>query len=229
MANYLGIERRRIQVVPLGISFDGHARREGGDPEPFTVGYLGRVAPEKGLHVLAEAYHRLVSRAGLPPSRLWAAGYLAPEHRPYLASVQQQMEGWGLSGRFRYHGELDRSAKLAFLRELSVLSVPGAYADPKGLFLLEAMASGVPIVHPRRGAAVEIVEATGGGVLVAPDNPDALAEGILALWNDPDKRRACGAQGYDGVRTHYSATQMRDRALKIYQSLLTSSDSLGGR
>ena len=86
----------------------------------------------------------------------------------YLAGIERQMADWGLSAHFRYHGELDRGAKLAYLRELSVLSVPGAYADPKGLFLLEAMASGVPIVQPRRGAATEIVETTGGGILVAP-------------------------------------------------------------
>ena len=100
MAGYLGIDRNRIQVVPLGISLDGHAKRAGGDPEPFTIGYLGRIAPEKGLHVLCEAYRRLVSRgAALPPSRLWAAGYLGPEHRAYLAGIEQRMEEWGLAAR----------------------------------------------------------------------------------------------------------------------------------
>jgi len=221
MAGYLRIDRARIEVVPLGINLDGHARRAGGDPEPFTIGYLGRIAPEKGLHLLCEAYHRLVSRgSATPPTRLWAAGYLGPEHRPYLAGIQQQMNDWGLSPQFRYHGELDRSAKLDYLRELSVLSVPGAYADPKGLFLLEAMASGVPIVQPRRGAATEIVETTGGGILVAPDDPDALAEGLLDLLARPEQRRTLLERGYDGVRAHYTAALMRDRALEVYQSLL---------
>jgi glycosyltransferase involved in cell wall biosynthesis len=221
MAGYLGLDRNRIQVVPLGINLDGHAKRAGGDPEPFTIGYLGRIAPEKGLHVLCEAYRRLASRGeALPPSRLWAAGYLGPEHRAYLAAIQQRMEEWGLAARFRYHGELDRPAKLAFLRDLSVLSVPGDYEDPKGLFLLESMASGVPIVQPRRGAATEIVETTGGGVLVAPGDPDALAEGLAGLLTNPARRRALGDRGFDGVRAHYSAGGMRDRALDVYRSLV---------
>jgi glycosyltransferase involved in cell wall biosynthesis len=229
MAGYLGIDRSRIQVVPLGINLDGHAKRAGGDPDPFTIGYLGRIVPEKGLHILCEAYHRLVSRgAGLPPSRVWAAGYLGPEHRSYLAGVQKQMNDWGLAGQFQYHGELDRSAKLAYLRELSVLSVPGAYANPKGQFLLEAMASGVPIVQPRRGAATEIVETSGGGILIAPEDPDALAEGLLQLLSDPGKRRTLGDRGYDGVRAHYSSILMRDRALEIYRSLLAPAGSAGG-
>ena len=221
MAGYLGLARSRIQVVPLGINLDGHAKRAGADPDPFTIGYLGRIAPEKGLHILCEAYRRLVTRgAPLPPSRLWAAGYLGPEHRAYLAGIEQQLRDWGLSAQFRYHGELDRPAKLAFLRELSVLSVPGDYEDPKGLFLLEAMASGVPVVQPRRGAATEIIETTGGGVLIAPGDPDALAQGLAGLLTDPSRRRALGDRGFDGVRAHYSAAGMRDRALDVYRSLV---------
>jgi glycosyltransferase involved in cell wall biosynthesis len=99
------------------------------------------------------------------------------------------MASWGLSGQFHYHGELDRDQKLAFLQKLDVLSVPGPYPDPKGLFLLEAMASGVPVAQPRLGAFTEIVEATGGGILVDPGNPDSLAQGILDLWRDPQARR----------------------------------------
>jgi glycosyltransferase involved in cell wall biosynthesis len=220
MAAYLGIDESRIRVVPLGINLDGHGRRAGDDREPFTVGYLGRIAPEKGLHILAEAYRRLRSRPGLPPSRLWAAGYLAPEHKRYLADIQTQMDTWGLAGHLHYGGELDRPAKLAFLQQLSVLSVPGSYADPKGLFLLEALASGIPIVQPSRGAATEIVETTGGGILVEPDNPDALADGILELWNNRERRHDCSVRGYEGVRAHHSAARMAARAMEVYREVL---------
>jgi glycosyltransferase involved in cell wall biosynthesis len=82
------------------------------------------------------------------------------------------------------------------------------------------MASGVPIVQPRRGAATEIVENTGGGVLVAPEDPRALADALFDLLSDPDRRRTLAARGYEGVRAHYSANGMRDRALEIYRSLL---------
>jgi len=228
MAGYLGLDRRRIEVVPLGINLDGHAKRAGGDPEPFTIGYLGRIAPEKGLHVLCDAYRRLVSGAtSLPPTRLRAAGYLGPEHRAYLAGIQQKMAEWGLADRFEYLGELDRRAKLEFLRELSVLSVPGDYEDPKGLFLIEAMASGVPIVQPRRGAATEIVETTGGGLLVAPGDPDALARGLAEMLSDPARRRSLGDRGYDGVRAHYHAAAMRDRAVEVYRAALAKAGRNG--
>ena len=69
-----------------------------------------------------------------------------------------------------------------------MLSVPATYDEPKGMFLLEAMASGVPVVQPRRGAFTEVVEKTGGGLLVTPDDPDGLADGLHALWSDRDRR-----------------------------------------
>jgi glycosyltransferase involved in cell wall biosynthesis len=222
MVEYLGIDRSRIHVVPLGLNFDGYSRSDGADSEPFTIGYLARIAPEKGLHILCEGYRRLRSRDGLPASRLWAAGYLAPEHRPYLAGIKKNMDSWGLSDHFSYHGELDRRRKLSFLRSLSVLSVPGPYADPKGLFLLEAMAGGIPVVQPRSGAFTEMVEITGGGMLVQPDDPDDLARGILDLWRDPEKRRELGSRGYEGVRKHYSAARMAQAALEVYRSVLSS-------
>jgi len=130
------------------------------------------------------------------------------------------MRGWGLAGDFQYHGELDRPGKLAFLPQLSVLSVPGAYEDPKGLFLLEAMASGVPVVQPRRGASTEIVETTGGGILVEPDNSDALARGILELWEQPERRHQLGARGFDGVRLHYGAERMAERAMDVFREVV---------
>jgi glycosyltransferase involved in cell wall biosynthesis len=218
MAAYLGIERGRIHVVPLGIRFDGYARASL-DAEPFTIGYLARVAPEKGLHVLCEAYRRLRLRPGLPPSRLCAAGYLAPEHKGYLADIRRTMYSWGLSTHFQYQGELGRDDKLAFLAGANVFSVPATKADQKGQFLLEAMAAGLPVVQPRRGAFIEIVERTGGGILVEPDDPEALAEGILGLWRDSEMRRNLASAAFDGVRAHYAAARMRDATLDVYRRL----------
>ncbi len=100
-----------------------------------------------------------------------------------------------------------------------MLSVPATYEEPKGMFLLEAMASGVPVVQPRRGAFPEIVETTGGGILVEPDNPDALADGLLELWRDPARATALGKAGAAGVREHYSVGHMAEVAESVYRDL----------
>ena len=222
MPGYLGVPADKMRTIPLGINTDAYParRRERPAGDPFTIGYFARIAPEKGLHALAEGYRALRARPGLGASRLVVAGYLAPEHHGYLDDVKAKMAGWGLANQFEYRGELDRPGKLAFLHGLDVLSVPATYAEPKGLFLLEAMAAGVPVVQPRRGAFPEILERTGGGLLVEPDQAEALADGLLTLWRDPARARALGEAGAAGVRAHYSVGRMAEEAEALYSSLI---------
>ncbi len=220
MPRYLGIPANKIRVVPLGINPQGFEIRESNRDRPFTVGFLARVAPEKGLHVLAEAYKFLRQSGDLPQARLEVAGYMAPDCKPYLSDIQRRLKEWGLDSEFHYRGVLDRAEKIAFLRKLDVLSVPATYDEPKGVSLLEAMACGVPLVQPRRGAFTEIVESTSGGLLVKPDDPESLAEGILKLFRDKNLAKELGSNGFRGVRERYSAAHMADLVLDAYESVL---------
>jgi glycosyltransferase involved in cell wall biosynthesis len=219
MSGFVGIPEDKIEVVPLGINMNGYEWREQSSPEQFTVGFFARVAPEKGLHILCDAYHRLRERGSLENARLEVAGYLAPEHKQYLRGIEQQMKEWGLGDELHYRGVLDRQQKIGFIQGLDLLSVPATYDEPKGMFLLEAMACGVPVVHPRRGSFPEMLERTGGGILVEPDDPESLAEGILRVATDDDLARRLGLNGYEGVREHYNAGRMADRATEVYQRL----------
>ena len=231
MSSYLEIPPSQISVVPLGISLDGYTRRdlEQGSSDPaFTVGYFARVAPEKGLHVLAEAYIRLRRRTSGRPMRLEAAGYLARASQPYLDDVRRRLGTAGLGHEFTYRGEVDRQGKLAFLRGLDVLSVPATYDEPKGMFVLEAMASGVPVVQPRRGAFTEMVERTGGGLLVDADSPDALADGLFQMATAPALRATLAERAVAGVRAAYTIAHSADRLLEGYGEVV-GGNGAGGR
>jgi len=219
MTTYLGIDPERIRTVPIGISMEGHSPRPAKRAPPYTVGYFARVAPEKGLHVLAEAYRRLRERTPDVPTRLLVAGYLLDEHRGYFADVTRNMGQWKLGEEFRYAGSPDRAGKIALLHEMDVFSMPATYDEPKGMAVLEALANGVPVVQPARGAFPEIIERTGGGVLVPPDDPDRLAEALHALLTDRDRAAALGAAGASGVRRHYDVGHMAQRAESVYQEL----------
>jgi glycosyltransferase involved in cell wall biosynthesis len=218
MSKMLAIPPAKVSVVPLGINLTGYERR--GPPDQcYRVGYFARVAPEKGLDVLADAYTRLRARTPGVKMRLEAAGYMNPAQASYLDGVKRHLEKAGLGGEFTYHGAVDRAGKVAFLRTLDVLSVPTPVDEPKGVFTLEAMGVGVPVVQPRRGAFTEMVEKTGGGVLVPPDDPQALADALHALWQDPARRDELGQRGFDGVREHYSIQRSTDRLLAVYEKL----------
>jgi glycosyltransferase involved in cell wall biosynthesis len=224
MSEFLAISRDKIAVVPLGINVAGHERKQPAaaanvKDREFRIGYFARVAPEKGLHMLADAYARFRRKTGHAPARLEAAGYLASAYRGYMDEVRRMLDQAGLAGEFSYRGVLDREGKLAYLQSLDVLSVPATYDEPKGMFLLEAMASGVPVVEPRRGAFVEIIEKTGGGLLVEPDDPDSLAEGLHTLWQDREKATMLGDRAFRGVRAHYTVAHSADRLLEVYEDV----------
>jgi glycosyltransferase involved in cell wall biosynthesis len=225
MPRYLGIPAEKICVVPLGINPQGFEMQEQSGTRPFTVGFLARVAPEKGLHVLAEAYRLLRHSGDLPQARFEVAGYMAPDCKPYLNEIGADLRKAKLAGEFHYRGVLDRAEKIEFLRQLDVMSIPATYDEPKGVSLLEAMACGVPLVQPRRGGFTEIVEKTGGGLLVQADDPKSLADGIREIYRNQELAAELGAKGFRGVREQYTSAHMADKLLQAYESVLPRAEN----
>lgn len=215
MAGYLKCDRNRMFVVPLGLTLQGHDGEPRPAGDPLTVGYLARICPEKGLHVLVEAFRLLAGKV-----KLRVAGYLGERDRPYLEELEAHIAGWGLSGFYERVGEVDREEKIRFLQTLDVLSVPTVYLDPKGLFVLEALANGVPVVQPRHGAFPEMIEATGGGLLVEPDSPGELARGIETLMHDPALRLELGRRGREAVHARFHDRAEAEATVQVYERLL---------
>ena len=219
MSRYLGIPGARLRVVPLGVDVDRFQPRPAAADGPPTIGYFGRIAPEKGVHRLCDAYAALRGRGALAGSRVELAGYLGPEHAGWWRSVERANADRGLAEDVRYRGELALDDKVAFLQALDLFVVPAEYDDPKGLSLIEAMACGVPVVAPRRGTYTELLERTGGGVLVDPGDAEGLEQALAALAADPARRAELGRRAAEGVRAHYSTDEMAARALDVYARL----------
>jgi glycosyltransferase involved in cell wall biosynthesis len=216
------IDPRRIHVVHTGIRTADYAvSREPRDPSrPPTIGYFARVAPEKGLHVLADAFLRLRERGHVPGARLAAAGYLGGPNLSYAARVKRRLAVGGAAEQATILGTLDRAAKLQFLRGLDVLSVPTVRPEAKGIFVLEALACGVPVVLPAHGVFPEFIEATGGGLLHEPGNADALALALERVLGLADGGRAMGEAGRRVVLERFTARRMAEETLGIYEGVL---------
>jgi glycosyltransferase involved in cell wall biosynthesis len=187
-----------------------------------TIGFLGRICPDKGLHLLLEAVHLLAAEPGVPAFRVRAAGYLDPGDRPYLADLLRQAAAWGLGQRFEYLGELDRPAKIAFLESLDVLAAPSVLPESKGLVVLEAWASGVPAVLPAHGAFPEMIADTGGGLLFAPGSAAELAAALARTLREPRLAEACGRQAQQAVHQRYTAERMAWQTRELYGRLAPS-------
>jgi glycosyltransferase involved in cell wall biosynthesis len=231
MSDYFRIPREKIHLVPLGIDTDGFPQHGSAtetdstsNHRPPTVGYLARLAPEKGLHVLVDAFIDLRRLPGMEHARLHLAGWLGEQHRSYADEQFEKLRRSGLGDAFHYAGVVDRVQKIAFLEKLDVLSVPTVYREPKGLFVLEALAAGVPVVQPEHGAFPELLAQTGGGRLVRPNDPGRLAETIHELLSDAEALRRLGREGHENVHARFHADAMAALTLEQLAPFLPAQD-----
>jgi glycosyltransferase involved in cell wall biosynthesis len=222
MAEYLSIPQDRIHVVYPGLNLAGHGgAREPANNRPYTIGYFARICPEKGLDHLADSFQRLTQMHPGKSCRLRVSGWLGANDRPYFDEVQRRIGDWGLSRSFEYVQCPDHGSKVRFLQTLDVLSVPTTkYREPKGLYILEALANGVPAVQPRHGSFPELIEATGGGLLVNPNDAESLAHGLKTLLDNPAHREELGRKGKDTVHSRFTAERMARQTVDVYRMYL---------
>jgi len=218
MAEYLAIPRVRVHVVYPGLNLAGHGGpRPSRNGPPYTIGYFARICPEKGLHLLAEAFRILRQTPATPPCRLRVSGWLGVNDRAYFADIQHRLRQSGLADDFEHVESPDHASKVRFLQSLDVLSVPTTYREPKGLYVLEALANGVPVVQPRHGSFPELVERTAGGLLVEPGDPNGLAAGLRRLLEDTAHRDELGRKGKQAVHEHFNAEVMARETVAVYR------------
>ncbi len=229
MARYLSIPPEKLSIVPLGIDVIDllNLPRLSAENRATQIGYLARISPEKGLHVLVDAFIEL--RRCRDDVRLLVAGWLGGNNHSYLESQLVKLRQAGLEKDFEYRGEVNREEKRKFLSEIDVLSVPTVYRDPKGLFVLEALAAGVPVVQPDHGAFPEIIRDVGGGELVRPDDPLHLAEVLKTLLANRPRLESLGKIGKIAVCERRNAETMAQATIKVYQRAIQRHSTRGAR
>lgn len=203
-----------IASLPPVIPSAPHAKASG----EFRIGYFARIAPEKGLHVLAEAFERLARDPNNSHITLHAAGWLGDHHHPYLDELTGRLAAANLSARFHYHGSPSLDEKVSLLSSFDLLSVPAPYEDPKGLFVLEALAAGVPVLQPAHGAFIELIEATGGGECFPPHDVGQLAERIASLSRDASQLAAFQTVAQQRLMQNHS---IESAAVRMHETCAT--------
>ena len=227
MGEMLDIPPERFEIAPLSIDVNPFAMANEVDSQgatapnlaqaspfdrastddSFRLGYMARIAPEKGFHHLVDSFIRLASKAEHRDLTLHASGWLGESNQQYFQAQQQKLATARLTDRFTYHGSPDLNQKVRFLKSLDLFSVPTEYQDPKGLFVLEALAAGVPVIQPDHGAFGELLGSTGGGLLTKPGCLDSLCAAIEELKQDDQRRFDLGISGQQQVMQRHAVGQ----------------------
>ena len=226
MAHYLEVPRDRIAVVYPGIPHeyvrDASSIRtpQSAIRNPYTVAYLARICPEKGLDQLVDAMLLLQKKPGFENVRLRAAGYLGKANHDWYQELSRRIAASPLAPNYTFLGEVDKAGKLGLMDDADVFAVPTRYAESKGIYVLEALARATPVVLPAHGAFPELVNITQGGVTHTPGDAQALADTLATLLRDPARRATLGQSGHAAVRSRFLDSDMAQGMLALYRSLI---------
>lgn len=210
------IGAERMRVVPIGVQVDSYPAASP-DPAAPVIGYLARMSEGCGLGDLVDAFLRL--RETRPALRLAVTGGKTHDDDGFLRDLRGRIERAGASGSVTFVEDFGAESRRRFLASLTVLSVPGTGQTAFGLYVLEALAAGVPAVQPRAGAFPELIEPTGGGLLYDPLEPGALERTLAVLLDDPGRARELGRRARAGAASHFSVAAMAEAYLDVYRSV----------
>ncbi len=214
MSERMAIPSEKLHVIRNGIDIADFAGYEP-QPEMATIGYFSQMTPVKGLAELIDAFLVLRRRNSIPDLRLRIGGSIVPAWRRFVHEQESKLAAAGAADCCTFEEILDRPRKLSFLSRCTVFSVPTQFAEPFGIYAIEAMAMGIPVAEPHRGAFPELIELTGCGECYDPASPHGLADTLERLLADPDRRRVMSAKGRAEVQRRFSAMRMATDLLAI--------------
>jgi glycosyltransferase involved in cell wall biosynthesis len=218
MSRRLSLPANKVEVVYNGINLDGYSPAPA-PPNPPVIGFFARMCREKGLDTLVEAYIHLRQRDRIKNLRLHIGGGCGPGDEPFVADLRKRLASAGVLRDVGFFPNLDRAAKQEFLHNLSVFSVPALYGEAFGLYVIEAMACGVPVVQPDVAAFPELIGATSGGRLCKPADPIALADAIEEVLLDPPLSASLGQAGRKSVAAQFTNHEMARRVAATLERL----------
>ncbi len=218
MKRKMNLPEGKIHKVPIGVDTSQY-RNSLPAKENRTIGYLSRLCSENGLHILVDAFILLKKDPRFSDLKLRLTGGHTGDDKSFIRTQFRKLKKNGLSDHVEKFDDFSFPGLYDFFSGLTLLSVPVLKGEAFGLYQLESMASGIPVVQPALGGFPEIIEESGGGVVYQPNEPSVLAETISRLLNDPKKLVSLSIAGRKGVEEHFDCNKVSLELISVYTSV----------
>ena len=205
----------RTPVTTDVIPFIERAKTPG--KEPFILLSVGRLSPIKGIDIALQAL-RQIRDSGFDAA-LWIVGTGPEESR--LRQLTQEL---GLTDHVKFHGFVNDPSSL--FAEVDFLLQPSTLTEGVPNSMLEAMASGMPVIASRVGGIPEVITDKETGILVDPSDPRQIADAVVTLIRDIELRKRISRTASEYVRKYYSAKAVTASLARLYESLLADNPAL---
>jgi glycosyltransferase involved in cell wall biosynthesis len=221
----------RVMQEKLQIGSDKlHTLHLGVDPDDYefinsagknrSVGFLSRMNHENGLDILIDAFILLKGNAKYRDLKLYVSGGNTGDDIGFIKDQKRKISQAGVREDVIFLDNFENEHRHIFFERVSLLSVPVRKGEAFGIYLTEAMASGIPVVQPALGAFPEIVEATGGGLIYRDNTPEDLAENLGKLLDDKNLLSAMSVNARKGVEEKFNINTQAALLIDIYRGLM---------
>ena len=218
MGSRLRLPEGAVKVCYNGIDPEGYAPADT-PPDPPVIGYLSRLHPDKGLDLLTNAFIELRSQPGLETTKLIIAGGMTQNFAGYVDAQKQAFQQAGVADDVEWIDDFDRQSKRDFLPRCSVMCVPDRSGPAAGMFIIESLLAGVPLVEPNTGVIPELIEATGGGLLYDPNSPGDMIAKLTELLKDPARAKSIGQTAHQTALKQFTAQAAATRLIALFETI----------
>jgi glycosyltransferase involved in cell wall biosynthesis len=216
MQTKMNIPDAKIHVIHLGVDPEMYTYHLPAQ-KPLAIGFLSRLNEENGLDILVDAFILLKKKASFDSLRLMLTGGKTADNHKF---IHQQISKLKKNNVLEYVDFVDdfRTTVLNdFFNKLSVLSVPVLKGEAFGLYLLEALASGIPVVQPDIAAFPEIAAKSEAGVVYHPNTAEALAEKLTEILSNQDSLNLMSRNGRKAIEENFNLKNSTEKLVEIYQ------------
>jgi glycosyltransferase involved in cell wall biosynthesis len=215
------IPENKMQTVYLGVDTLDYTPKPVSEKEP-VIGYLSRMCEENGLAVLVDAFILLRQYPEYLAVKLKITGGKTGDDLHFIKEQKQKISKAGLENEVFWAEEFEGEERQKFFDSVRLISVPVLNGEAFGLYMLEAMASGIPMVQPALGAFPEVIETCGGGVIYGENTPDQLAKTLGELIFNEIRLQELSAAGISGVKQHFDIHAQAKKMMAVYEGVLTT-------
>jgi glycosyltransferase involved in cell wall biosynthesis len=219
MQEKLQIPSDKIHIVHIGVNPENYLYSQPAT-SPRAIGYLSRICEENGFEILVDAFILLKSYPQFNDLKLKITGGMTDDDNPFLHRQMKKLGKNNLVGDIEIQHEFTTDDLKDFFKSLSILSVPVLKGEAFGLYQVEALASGVPLVQPKLGAFPEIIRASGGGVIYSPNTAEALADKLKEVLSDPEKLKEMSITGRKAVEEKFNCNKLTEKMLEVYEQVI---------
>jgi len=221
MKEKMALPEEKVTSVHLGVNPADYTFKAVAEKKR-NIGFVSRMCHCNGMDILVDAFILLKQKVGFEDVGLVLTGGSTGDDKKFLADIRHRIREHGLQQQVEIHDDFEEEGLRDYLEKVAVVSVPVRNGEAFGIYLLECMASGIPVVQPALGAFPEIIELTGGGVLYQENTPEALAQSLEKLLSDTEEMDRLSRKGKEGVDKHFHINIQADRMVKVYKNAVNS-------